>query len=235
MNQIERADPVFNQFSSSYDSWFDDPKGSFIDRIETELAFRLLQVEPGMKVLDIGCGTGNFSIKLAKMGCQVTGVDISDEMLRLARSKAGNQGLDIEFVCMDILGLAFADDSFHAVVSMAAFEFIPDVPKAFAEMLRVVRPAGQVLVGTIAGDSAWGELYSSVEFQKQSVFKYANFMTIRDLTGLDPKRLVATGECLFIDPQADESEFNIVREQELAGSRKGGVICGLWKKQQLVR
>ena len=69
---------IFDQYAPQYDTWYDNKKGSFVDKVETELAFRLLKVEEGMKVLDCGCGTGNLSAKLAKLGCRVTGIDMSE-------------------------------------------------------------------------------------------------------------------------------------------------------------
>ena len=80
---------VFDAIADSYDRWYEDSKGSFIDKVETDLAFKLFKVEKGM-TYDIGCGTGNFSIKLAEMGCKVTGIDISDKMLDIAQK--GREG-----------------------------------------------------------------------------------------------------------------------------------------------
>ncbi|MFC1919860.1 class I SAM-dependent methyltransferase [Chloroflexota bacterium] len=221
---------IFDQIAEHYDSWYDDEKGSFIDRVETELAFRLLKIEKGMQVLDFGCGTGNFSVKLAKKGCRVTGVDVSEEMLKIARSKAVMQRFDIDFIRITGDELAFEDSYFDAVVTMATFEFIKDSLKVLAELFRVVKPGGQVLVGTIAKDSAWGEYYESESHQNDSVFKYAYFKTLQDLMSWKKDNLIGTGECLFIPPVSDEHEFNIDQENELAGTRKGGFICALWGK-----
>lgn len=221
---------IFDQIAEHYDDWYDTKRGSFIDKIETELAFKVLNVEKGMKVLDFGCGTGNFSIKLAKQGCRVTGVDISEDMLRIARSKAAKQKFDIDFIRIDGNNLAFSDNYVDAVVSMAAFEFIKDPLEVLAELFRVVKPSGQVLVGTIAKDSAWGEYYKLESHRNDSVFKHADFKTLQDLMGWERDKLIGTGECLFIPPGAGENEFNIEREKELAGTRKGGFICALWRK-----
>jgi ubiquinone/menaquinone biosynthesis C-methylase UbiE len=221
---------IFDEFATSYDAWYTEKMGMFVDKVETELAFHMIKMEEGMKILDVGCGTGNFSVKLAKMGCRVTGIDVSDEMLSIARNKAKDQNLNIDFQKMDVYDLKFDDNEYDAVISMAAFEFILEPKKALAELFRVVKLNGQVLVGTISGDSAWGELYQSEQVRNSTVFKYADFKTLEDMKGWKPEYLIRTGECLFVPPLADESEFHLEREKELCGTRKGGYICALWKK-----
>ena len=101
---------IFDNSASDYDAWYTDKKGSFVDMVETDLAFELLKVKKGMKILDMGCGTGNFSIKLAEKGCHVTGADISDEMLKIARKKASKLNHEIEFFNMEKKSLSFEDE-----------------------------------------------------------------------------------------------------------------------------
>ncbi|NJO92077.1 MAG: methyltransferase domain-containing protein [Chloroflexia bacterium] len=70
---------IFDKEATSYDGWYQTEKGKLIDEVETSLAIELLQPKRGMKVLDVGCGTGNYSIKLAKAGCNVTAIDVSQK------------------------------------------------------------------------------------------------------------------------------------------------------------
>lgn len=135
--------------ASEYDSWYETKMGSFIDEVETKAAFDLFQPQSEEKILDIGCGTGNFSIKLAKRGCKVVGIDISQAMLEEARKKTKKNNLDINFQKGNALNLDFADNSFDSVFSMTAIEFIEDLEKAFKEMKRVVKPGGKIMLGTI--------------------------------------------------------------------------------------
>lgn len=223
---------IFDNAASDYDAWYTDKKGSFVDTVETDLAFKMIHVEKGMKVLDVGCGTGNFSIKLAKMGCNVTGIDISDNMLHIARKKAAEENLPINFMHMDLNDLKFEENEFDAVFSMAAFEFVghEDAPEALDEMLRVVKEGGQVLIGTISGNSSWGKLYQDEEFNKDTVFKYAKFKTLDDMKSWNNEKLADSGQCLFISPLSPEEDYNYEKENELAGKTIGGYICALWKK-----
>lgn len=221
---------VFNGFASEYDNWYNEKRGKFIDQLETDLVFGLIKVHEGMKILDIGCGTGNFSIKLAKMGCHITGIDVSEKMLLIAGEKASEQNINIDFINMDAKKLKFADNEFDLVISMAAIEFIDDMPSVMDEIFRVVKTGGQVLIGTINGDSDWGKLYKSKQLSKNTVFEFADFKTLKDMKTWKKENLIKTGECLYILPLADESEYSFERESELAGKKKGGYICAMWRK-----
>jgi ubiquinone/menaquinone biosynthesis C-methylase UbiE len=221
---------VFDKIANSYDSWYDTKMGRFVDRVETELAFGMFKIYPGMTILDVGCGTGNFSIKLANQGCKVIGIDISDEMLDIARNKVKEMNLDIEFYNMDVYKLKFENEIFDAAFSMAAFEFIDRPQNALNEMMRVVRKGGQIFIGTISGDSKWGELYSSEPVKSNSVFKYACFKTLEELRRLNPEKLVKSGQCLFIPPDIEENNISMEMENELSQTEKGGYVCALWTK-----
>lgn len=221
---------IFDDIAESYDSWYQEKIGSFADKVETELAFRLFKPEKGMKVLDVGCGTGNFSIKLARLGCDVTGIDISERMLQLARRKSKQQGFNITFRNMDVCDLNFPDESFDAVFSMATIEFVAEPEKAVNEMFRVAKKGAQILIGTIQRNSRWGRLYMSEDFQKNTVFKHARFLTLEELTSLWRNNLVSSGECLFIPPDATPEDFSAENEEKMSRSEKGGYICALWRK-----
>lgn len=221
---------IFDDKAHDYDDWYKTKFGSFIDKVETDLAFKLFTPEKGMKVLDVGCGTGNFSVKLAQLGCKVVGIDISEEMLKKAKEKAQKEGLDIEFHKMDIYNLDLGDDTFDAVFSMAAFEFIEEPEKAMEELFRVAKKGSQILIGTISRDSSWGQLYLSDEFQKNTVFKYAHFMTLEELKSLKEEYLVDAGDCLFLPPNTKEEDINMTMEEELSKTERGGYICALWEK-----
>ncbi len=217
-----------------YESWYDTELGNFVDEVETELAFSLFTPESGSRVLDVGCGTGNFSIKLARKGLEVVGVDVSRPMLEKARKKVKelDEELKISFQKMDATDLDFSDGSFDDAFSMATIEFIPDeVKREFVqEMLRVVKPGGKVLIGTITADSAWGEMYKEQAKSKESVFYHAEFTTPEELNRIESDKLQASEECLFIPPDAESEDISWQRENELAGKKRGGFFCSLWKK-----
>lgn len=221
---------VFDQFYRDYDSWYHTKIGAFVDTIETETAFRLLQPQNGEKILDLGCGTGNFSLKLSKMGCQVTGVDISRNMLNLAREKASRLSSSARFLEMNGYQLQFEDQSFDSVLSMAAFEFISQPEIVFKELWRVIKPGGFIVIGTIQKGGAWAQLYSS-DLCKGTAYEQAQFKEKEELIALSPQNLTAEDECLFIPPGLPEEEYNLQTEKMMRKKEKiGGFLCVAFQK-----
>jgi len=95
----------------------------------------LLGEGDGMLV-DVGCGTGSYAAALADLGWTVTGVDVSEDMLRRAQEKG------VETVRADATELPFADDSFDAAVSVFTHTDVDDFAGVVREVARVVRPGG---------------------------------------------------------------------------------------------
>ena len=221
---------IYDKEAPEYDKWYDSPLGSLVDEIETETVFSLLKPEKDMRILDAGCGTGNFSIKLAKKGVDVTGTDISQGMLDFAIQKAKLQNLDIDFIRANAGDLPFNDDSFDAAVAVTSFEFFDNIQEKADEIFRVVKPGGRVVIGTINMDSAWGKLYMSDYFRENTVFKYANFLNREGLENIRGGELIEIRESLFFPPGTDENELSPGLENKLKGTTEGGFLCGLWKK-----
>jgi len=223
---------LFDKEAINYDNWYETKIGKHVDRVETDCAFNLFQVKPGMHILDVGCGTGNFSLKLAQKGASVVGIDISEKMLTIARKRAMQEEVSIEFKKMDSLNLQFPDNYFDGVFSMATIEFISDSRKMIAEMFRVCNKGGPILVGTINRESDWGRLYQDPEFQKNvPVFKNADFKSPEDLSKIKEDSLIGSKECLFLPPDTPESEISQEKERELSASNRGGFFCILWQKR----
>jgi ubiquinone/menaquinone biosynthesis C-methylase UbiE len=104
---------------------------------------------PGARVLEVGCGTGNYSLALAeRAGCAVHGVDPSAEMLARARARSGQ----IDFREGRAEDLPFATASFDLVFSVDVIHHVADRPAAYREAFRVLRPGGRVCTVT---DSEW--------------------------------------------------------------------------------
>jgi SAM-dependent methyltransferase len=101
----------------------------------------------GERLLDVGCGLGEAALGLAQdlgEGGEVVGVDLSESMLRVARSNAGAARCRVRFTVGDACFLDEPDDSFDAARSERTLQWLADPAAAVAEMVRVVRPGGRV-------------------------------------------------------------------------------------------
>lgn len=105
-------------------------------------------IRPGMRVLDLGCGTGTLTIwaKEQEQGAEFVGVDGDPEMLNRASSKAEKNGLQLTFMEGMSFELPFADDSFDRVVSSLFFHHLvrSDKQRTLEEIRRVIRPDGEL-------------------------------------------------------------------------------------------
>jgi demethylmenaquinone methyltransferase / 2-methoxy-6-polyprenyl-1,4-benzoquinol methylase len=107
------------------------------------------QVGPGSDALDICCGTGDLALELRRRigpDGRVVGSDFSEPMLDLARRKSGDEGLPVEFGWADALDLPYGDASFDAVTVGFGARNLADLPKGLAEMARVLRPGGRLVI-----------------------------------------------------------------------------------------
>jgi demethylmenaquinone methyltransferase/2-methoxy-6-polyprenyl-1,4-benzoquinol methylase len=102
----------------------------------------LAAVGPGDRALDVATGTGDLALELRSRGAEVVGMDFSERMLELAREKAP----DVSFEQGNALELAYADGEFDAATVGFGARNFSDLRRGLAEMARVVRPGGRVVV-----------------------------------------------------------------------------------------
>jgi phosphatidylethanolamine/phosphatidyl-N-methylethanolamine N-methyltransferase len=139
--ESRRVERVYSILARVYDGFFDWALGPGRRR-----AIQSLQLNPGDHVLEVGVGTG-LSLPLYAQGLSVTGIDISAPMLEQARARADDIGrAGVKLHVMDARLLAFADGSFEAVLAPYVISVVPDPAKVMAEIARVVRPGGTVIV-----------------------------------------------------------------------------------------
>ena len=100
-------------------------------------------------LLDLGCGGGVLAEEFARLGCQVTGIDISAESIDVARAHARTQGLPIDYQNGSAAQLPFDGSSFEVVSCCDVLEHIPDWEAVIAEVSRVLTPGGLFLFDTI--------------------------------------------------------------------------------------
>jgi demethylmenaquinone methyltransferase/2-methoxy-6-polyprenyl-1,4-benzoquinol methylase len=114
-----------------------------------ERAADLAELEPGSAALDVCCGTGDLALELTGRvapGGEVVGCDFSEPMLDLARAKAVERGAEVQFEWADALELPYEDARFDAVTVGFGVRNLSDLDLGFAEMSRVLRPGGRLVI-----------------------------------------------------------------------------------------
>ena len=115
--------------------------------------FSLGRLEPGERVLDLGCGAGTDSLVAAQMvgpEGRVTGLDMTPEMLVKARAAAAEFGApNVDFAEGEAERLPFADATFDVVISNGVIDLTPDKHAVFSEIHRVLRPGGRIQVADV--------------------------------------------------------------------------------------
>ncbi len=120
-----------------------------LDRRWRRLAAAAADVSLGSRALDVCTGTGDLAFELARrVGASgaVIGVDFSEQMLERARDKGAARGSSVDFQQADALELPFPDDAFDAATVAFGARNLADLDRGLAEMARVVRPGGTVVV-----------------------------------------------------------------------------------------
>lgn len=123
-----------------------------------ETAVAIAAIRAGERVVDIGCGTGNATLLAAAGGATVMGVDPSPRLMDVARTRAAERGLSIEFRAGTAADLPLDDASVDLALSVFAVIFAPDPAAAAAEISRVLTPAGRAVITAWVPDGAFGEV-----------------------------------------------------------------------------
>jgi len=162
-----------------YDRWYQTRFGRWADRLEKQLLAELLGQVQGKSILDIGCGTGHFSLWLVEMGYEVTAIDNSDAMLQAARAKLGDKATVQQ---MSAENLEFADNSFDIALMVTALEFVDEPEKALSEAARVARES--IILGVLNKQSLLGRWRKFTGLLKRNSYSDARFFTSGELARL---------------------------------------------------
>jgi SAM-dependent methyltransferase len=115
----------------------------------------------GENLLDVATGTGNVALIAARAGAEVTGLDLTPRLLVVAADRAREAGLDVNWVEGDAEELPFDDGSFDAVTSCFGVIFAPRHERAAAELARVARPGGRVVVTGWTPEGVNGQMFTT--------------------------------------------------------------------------
>jgi ubiquinone/menaquinone biosynthesis C-methylase UbiE len=150
----EQTDPVKQQVAAHWDrraAHFDEDFGHSIRTAAERAAWDrildlILPAGDALEALDIGCGTGFFSLELAFRGHRVTGVDFAPSMIAQARKKAAERHATIRYEEADAEQLPFAAGSFDMAVSRHLLWTLPHPERAMDEWIRVLRPGARLII-----------------------------------------------------------------------------------------
>lgn len=138
-----------------YSDWTGTTLGEITESLEDRLLWSLTGDVADRRALEIGCGEGRLAIELQKRGAVVTGADASADMIAAARTNAAATGCPLDLVRAEATHLPFADGSFDLVLAKTVLCFVGEADDMFAEMARVLRPGGRLVIGELHKWSTW--------------------------------------------------------------------------------
>lgn len=188
--------------AARYDRFCDTDMGEYVDQTERELLWPLLDPSTGMAVVDLGCGTGAYTVRLAEEGCQAVGVDISPAMLAVAQTKVPRSG-KVRWVEADLVRLPFPDGAFHRGLLQVTLEFVDEPQEVVQEAMRVIAPGGRLVVGLILATGPWAAHYRDRgRTDLHSIWRRAHFFEPDTLTEWIGRPPDAEQRGLWVGPEA---------------------------------
>ncbi|HJV21638.1 MAG TPA: methyltransferase domain-containing protein [Holophagaceae bacterium] len=128
-----------------------------------EHVVRIAAPRPGERVLDLACGTGNTALAARARGAEVTGLDLTPELLAVARDRAAAAGWDdLAWVEGDAEDLPFPEGSFDVLLSSCGIMFAPDPARVAAELARVARPGARLVIQAWTAEGGVGRMFDVV-------------------------------------------------------------------------
>jgi SAM-dependent methyltransferase len=145
-------------------TWMTGDYGHFSTYMESgALTFlERLAITPGTQMLDVACGAGQIAIPAARSGAMVVGVDISTNWLEQARSRADREGVAVQFDEGDAERLPYDDASFDLVVSLIGAMFAPQPERVAAELIRVCRSKGRIVMANWTPEGFVGQMFQII-------------------------------------------------------------------------
>jgi len=126
------------------------------------------ELHPGAKVLEVAPGPGYFAIALAKLGADVTGLDISHTFVEIGRRNAAEANVKVGFQHGNASNMLFPEGSFDFLFCSAAFKNFSEPVRALQEMRRVLRPGGKAMIVDLRRDAAREAINQHVDSMKLS-------------------------------------------------------------------
>lgn len=134
-NAWDTIAPNFDRYTTSVTATFTD---EILDRVDPA---------PGVRLLDVGCGSGAVALAAARRGAKVLAVDLAPKMIELLEERARDKSVTgLKGRVMDGQNLDLHDDAFDVTTSLNGVSLFPDLVRGLGEMVRVTKPGGRVVV-----------------------------------------------------------------------------------------
>ena len=163
MTNPEMTTEMENLKSKLRATWIAGDFGEIAKSIEkgAEEFVERLNVTPGMKVLDVACGTGNLALPAAHAGADVTGVDIAPNLIEQAQARAAAEGLNAKFEVGDAEAMPYKDGEFDLVMTMFGAMFAPRPDVTAGELIRVCKPGGRIAMANWTPVAFTGQMFKT--------------------------------------------------------------------------
>lgn len=219
---------IFDAWPEKYEQWFETPIGKLVRQYESRLLLEMARPARGERILDVGCGTGIFTIDFLKAGALVTGMELSRRMLEWGSGKAA--GLPFQPVQGDMRRVPFRSECFDKTISITAIEFIEDAAAGVAELFRVTRPGGLIVVASLNSLSPWATRRVAAAREGHEIFRHARFRSPAELAGLVSVPCVVRTAIHFQKSDDPEAAGEIERAGEARALETGAFMVACWKK-----
>jgi SAM-dependent methyltransferase len=181
--------------------------------VQDELVERLA-IQAGERVLDLATGTGEVARRAARLGADVSAIDIAGPMLDKARASAAEEGLAVAFELGDVEYLPYDDAGFDVLVSNFGVVFAPDHANVASELARVTRPGGRLGFTAWKPNSKLGEMYrrfTEEPIEGREAYEWGREDHVEDMLG-DDFELEFEDGTLWLEAESGEEIWRLFSE-----------------------
>ncbi len=220
---------LFDDWPGRYNRWFETEIGRLVKHYEAELLQTMLDPQPGDYLLDVGCGTGIFTEAVLAQGAEIVGVDLSLPMVSAAAARF--RGQSFSPMVGNMLALPFASGSFDKVFSMTAIEFVANGQAAVAELERVTKNGGTIVLTTLNRLSPWAERRLRKAEEGHELFKSMIFRSPAEMRRLVPEGAAVKTAIHFQKKENPVQAQQIEVEAQNKKLETGAFLAVSWTKK----
>jgi ubiquinone biosynthesis O-methyltransferase len=187
MNNSESVCDIPDLGPDVYARWRASEIGATTERLERQLILELVGDVSGCRILDVGCGDGEFALELTRRDAIVTGIDASAAMIEAAKDRAKQHNANVTFQVAVAEHLPFPAEQFDVVTAITILCFVEDAGPVFQEMARVLRPGGRLVIGELGRWSTWAAVRRVRAWLGSRLWRLGRFRTANELRGLAGK------------------------------------------------